>query len=69
MADFNDFFISFDNYHSTHSDENKALASEIYQRLHDAGHIKTRTISQLFDPEKRHVFTGSRFRKRDMPKM
>lgn len=29
MSDFNDFLISFDNYHSTHSDENRAFATEI----------------------------------------
>ena len=67
MADFNDFHISFDNYHSTHSDENKAFAEEIYQTLHDKGHIKTRTISQLYDPEK-GMFLPDRFVKGTCPK-
>ena len=30
QTDFKDFSIGFDNFHSTHSDENKALAQQIY---------------------------------------
>tara|TARA_B110000495_G_scaffold201262_1_gene218289 strand:- start:110 stop:2233 length:2124 start_codon:yes stop_codon:yes gene_type:complete len=67
MADFADFHISYDNYHSTHSDENKAFAEEIYNRLHAKGHIKTRTISQLYDPEK-GMFLPDRFVKGTCPK-
>ena len=67
MADFADFHISFDNYHSTHSDENKAFAEEIYNRLHAKGHIKTRTIEQLYDPEK-GMFLPDRFIKGTCPK-
>ncbi|KZN45298.1 methionine--tRNA ligase [Pseudoalteromonas luteoviolacea] len=60
QRDFADFNIVFDNYHSTHSDENKALSELIYTRLNDKGHIKKRTISQLFDPEK-NIFLPDRF--------
>lgn len=67
MTDFNDFFISFDNYHTTHSEENSAFASEIYNKLKAKGHIKTRTISQLFDPEK-GMFLPDRFVKGTCPK-
>lgn len=67
MADFADFHISYDNYHSTHTDENKAFAEEIYNRLHAKGHIKTRTISQLYDPEK-GMFLPDRFVKGTCPK-
>lgn len=67
MADFADFHISFDNYHSTHSEENQALASDIYNKLHAKGHIKTRTISQLYDPEK-GMFLPDRFVKGTCPK-
>ena len=67
MADFAGFHISYDNYHSTHSDENKAFAEEIYNRLHANGHIKTRTISQLYDPEK-GMFLPDRFVKGTCPK-
>ena len=67
MTDFDDFYISFDNYHSTHSDENKAFAEEIYNRLDAKGHIKTRIISQLYDPEKA-MFLPDRFIKGTCPK-
>ena len=67
MADFNDFLISFDNYHSTHSDENREFASKIYNKLNESGYIKTRTISQLFDPEK-GMFLPDRFVKGTCPK-
>jgi len=67
MNDFADFHISFDNYHSTHSQENEALAHEIYNRLHAKGHIKTKVISQLYDPEK-GMFLPDRFVKGTCPK-
>ncbi|RZM84054.1 methionine--tRNA ligase [Pseudoalteromonas rubra] len=60
QRDFADFNIEFDNYHSTHSDENRELSELIYTRLNDKGHIKKRTISQLFDPEK-SIFLPDRF--------
>ncbi len=67
MQDFNDFLISFDNYHSTHSDENRFFAEKIYQHLKAQGHIKTRTISQLYDEEK-GMFLPDRFVKGTCPK-
>lgn len=66
-ADFAGFAIGFDNYYSTHSDENREFASLIYQRLDDAGHIKRKTISQLYDPQK-NMFLPDRFVKGDCPK-
>lgn len=65
--DFSGFNISFDNYHSTHSDENRELASDIYLRLKENGFITSRTISQLFDPEK-EMFLPDRFVKGSCPK-
>lgn len=67
QADFAGFAISFDNYHSTHSDENRELASLIYTRLRDSGYIKSRGISQLYDPEK-GMFLPDRFVKGTCPK-
>ncbi len=60
QRDFADFNIEFDNYHSTHSEENRELSELIYNRLNAAGYIKTRTISQLFDEEK-GIFLPDRF--------
>ncbi len=66
-ADFEEFGVAFDNYHTTHSAENKALSSLIYTRLRDAGHISKRTITQAFDPVK-NMFLPDRFIKGDCPK-
>jgi methionyl-tRNA synthetase len=67
QKDFSGFDISFDNYHSTHSDENRELASHIYLELKKNGFISSRTISQLFDPEK-EMFLPDRFVKGTCPK-
>ncbi|WMS87493.1 methionine--tRNA ligase [Pleionea litopenaei] len=67
LADFQDFLVEYDNYHSTHSEENRELSELIYNRLDQAGHIAKRTISQLFDPEKA-MFLPDRFVKGECPK-
>jgi len=67
QADFADFLIGFDHYHSTHSDENKELSQGIYRTLRDDGHITTRTISQAYDPEA-NMFLPDRFIKGTCPK-
>ncbi|MEO9273393.1 methionine--tRNA ligase [Marinomonas sp. 5E14-1] len=67
MADFNDFLIGYDNYHSTHSDENSEISSSIYKALRDNGKISVRSIKQAFDPEK-EMFLADRFIKGTCPK-
>ncbi|SFP38739.1 methionyl-tRNA synthetase [Ectopseudomonas composti] len=67
MADFADFGVDFDNYHSTHSDENRELSAAIYLALRDKGHIATRAVTQYFDPEK-GMFLADRFIKGTCPK-
>lgn len=67
IADFNDFLIDFDNYHSTHSEENKELSSLIYERVKANGHIAERSITQAFDPEK-NLFLADRYIKGTCPK-
>jgi len=66
-ADFADFLIDFDNYYSTHSDENKVFASDIYLKLRDGGHIRTQTIKQAYDTEA-EMFLPDRFIKGTCPK-
>ncbi|MBP5090823.1 class I tRNA ligase family protein, partial [Pseudomonas chlororaphis] len=66
-ADFADFLVDFDNFHSTHAEENRELSSQIYLKLRDAGHIATRSITQYFDPEKQ-MFLADRFIKGTCPK-
>jgi len=46
--DFAGFQIQFDNYYSTHSDENRELSGEIYQAIKANGHIAERTIEQSY---------------------
>lgn len=67
QMDFAGFSISYDNYLSTHSEENRQLSTLIYQRLKENGFIQSRTISQLFDPEKA-MFLPDRFVKGNCPK-
>ncbi|ENB9662388.1 MULTISPECIES: methionine--tRNA ligase [Pseudomonas] len=66
-SDFADFLVDFDNFHSTHSEENRELSSLIYTRLREAGHIATRSVTQYFDPEK-GMFLADRFIKGTCPK-
>ncbi|MDX2314082.1 MAG: methionine--tRNA ligase [Gammaproteobacteria bacterium] len=51
-ADFRDFAIGFDNFYTTHSEENQEFANLIYERLRDAGHIVQRTIREPYDAVK-----------------
>ncbi|EJL01079.1 methionyl-tRNA synthetase [Pseudomonas fluorescens Q2-87] len=66
-ADFAEFLVDFDNFHSTHAEENRELSSQIYLKLRDAGHISTRSVTQYFDPEKK-MFLADRFIKGTCPK-
>ena len=65
-ADFSKFLINFDNYYSTHSEENRELSERIYRRLNNEGHISTKDVKQLFDPEK-GLFLADRFVKGECP--
>ena len=66
-ADFAEFAIAFDNYHTTHSPENQWLANTIYAALRDNGHISRRTIRQAYDPVK-EMFLPDRFIRGECPK-
>lgn len=66
-ADFADFLVDFDNFHSTHCEENRELSSEIYLKLREAGHIAQRSVTQYFDPQKQ-MFLADRFIKGTCPK-
>ncbi len=61
------FLVEYDNYYVTHSEENREYCEFIYNRLKDNGYISTRTISQLYDPEK-EMFLPDRFVKGECPK-
>ncbi|MCL6417405.1 methionine--tRNA ligase [Aestuariirhabdus sp. Z084] len=65
--DFGEFLVEFDNYYSTHSEDNRELSESIYIALRDKGHIARRTIRQAFDPEKQ-MFLADRYIKGDCPR-
>lgn len=67
LADFKDFFIEFDNYHTTHSIENRELVNLFYQRLFDRGDIESHSIEQAFD-EQAGLFLPDRLIKGQCPR-
>ena len=66
-ADSAGFGISFDNYYSTHSPENRAWSETIFRRLEANGHIAVRSVVQAFD-EAKGLFLADRFIKGGCPK-
>ena len=66
QRDYAGFEIGFDNFHTTHSGENREFAENIYARLEAAGHIKRRTIRQFYDPVK-EMFLPDRFIRGECP--
>lgn len=66
-ADFAEFGVAFDHYHSTHSPENREFSALIYQRLRAGDHISQRSITQAYDPVK-NMFLPDRFIKGECPK-
>ncbi len=67
QADFAEFRVGFDNYHSTHSEENRFYSNTIYERNRDGGHIAKRMITQAYDPVEQ-MFLPDRFIKGTCPK-
>lgn len=65
--DFQEFGVHFDWYHSTHSDENRALTERFYAALDARGSIERRSIEQLYDPVKA-MFLPDRYVKGTCPK-
>ncbi len=60
LRDFARFHIEFDNYHSTHSEENRRLVEGIYARLRERGLLTWRSIRQAYDAEAK-MFLPDRF--------
>ncbi|MDH3689768.1 MAG: methionine--tRNA ligase [Gammaproteobacteria bacterium] len=67
IADFSDFAVEFDNYYTTHSDENRYFSELIYKNLDAGGHIARRTIRQAYDPVKK-MFLPDRFIRGECPR-
>ena len=64
--DFAGFLVAFDNYHSTHSDETRWFAEDIYGKLYAAGLVARRDVEQFYDPVK-SMFLPDRFIKGECP--
>lgn len=67
FQDICDFGIQVDNYHTTHSEENRTRVNAIFNEHLKAGNIHTRTIKQAFDPEK-NMFLPDRYIKGECPR-
>lgn len=67
LKDFQSFSVDFDNFFTTHSEENQTLASGIYETLKSSGYITRKTIEQSYDPSK-EMFLPDRFVKGTCPK-
>ncbi len=67
IADTAAFHIAFDNFHTTHSQENRELSALIYSRLKAKGDIAVKTIKQAYDPVK-NMFLPDRYVKGECPK-
>jgi methionyl-tRNA synthetase len=61
------FLMSFDHWHTTHSPENVELAQGIYKKLKANKLITTREIEQFYDPVK-GMFLADRYIKGECPK-
>ena len=66
-SDFKDFNISFDNFYSTNSRENKTLSEEVFRSLEENNKIIIKEIEQFFD-NKKSMFLPDRFIKGTCPK-
>ncbi len=64
---FNSYNIKHDNYHTTHSEENRILSERIFNKLNEKGLIEVKTIEQLYD-NSRNMFLSDRYVKGTCPK-
>ena len=66
-ADFEDFGVAFDNYHTTHSEENQFYSNHIYEGLKRRGDITSRVIPRPYDPVE-NMFLPDRYIRGVCPK-
>ena len=59
--------IGHDNFHTTHSEENRILSERIFNALDEKGLIEVKTIEQLYDTS-RNMFLSDRYVKGKCPK-
>jgi methionyl-tRNA synthetase len=66
IADFRAFGIAHDHYSSTHTPTNREITYAIWRALEANGHVESKPVRQLFDPE-RQMFLPDRFIKGECP--
>lgn len=66
QRDFAGFNISYDNYYTTHSEENRYYSEYIYLAARNSGHIAERIIRQAYDAQEQ-IFLPDRFIKGECP--
>ena len=67
IKSYSKFNINFDNFYTTHSDENKKYAEDIYQKCKEENLIFKKEIEQFYDSEE-GLFLSDRFIKGTCPK-
>ncbi len=67
IEDFGNFLVEFDNYYTTHSEENREQCELIFKTMREKGHVDEREISQMYC-EKDRMFLPDRFIKGKCPK-
>lgn len=67
LRDFTGFGITFDNYGSTHGDDNRDLCAQIWAGVRKAGLVVESDVSQLYDTQA-GTFLADRFVKGTCPK-
>jgi len=63
---FDEFLIAYDNFYTTHSNENREIVTDIYSKLKANGHIAEKEIEQAYDAEAK-MFLPDRFIKGTCP--
>lgn len=67
QRDYHDLLIAHDQFHSTHSEENRRFTFELYERLRDAGYISRRAVRQAYD-EHKQMFLPDRYLRGTCPR-
>ena len=60
QRDYHELLVAHDQFHSTHSAENRHFTVDLYSRLRDAGYITSRAVSQAYDA-KAEMFLPDRY--------
>ena len=67
QRDYRDLLIAHDQFHTTHSEENRRFTCELYERLRDAGYISRRAVRQAYD-EQKQMFLPDRYLRGSCPR-